>query len=152
VGRNAGYEHPQFSIHRGNLQMALLDAYRERAGADRIHAGWRCTGFEQDANTVVAHFVDATTGAKLESQRGTILIACDGIHSTIPKQLHPNEGPPLYSGVNMWRGVTPWPSFLSGGSMVRAGWLEGGKMVIYPIRDNIDAQGHQLVNWVAEVA
>jgi 2-polyprenyl-6-methoxyphenol hydroxylase-like FAD-dependent oxidoreductase len=51
----------------------------------------------------------------------------------------------------MWRGVTPWPPFLSGASMVRAGWLANGKMVIYPIRDNIDAAGRQLVNWVAEI-
>jgi 2-polyprenyl-6-methoxyphenol hydroxylase-like FAD-dependent oxidoreductase len=51
----------------------------------------------------------------------------------------------------MWRGVTPWKPFLSGASMVRAGWLTHGKMVIYPIRDNIDAAGRQLVNWVAEI-
>jgi 2-polyprenyl-6-methoxyphenol hydroxylase-like FAD-dependent oxidoreductase len=151
VGRYAGHDHPQFSVHRGDLQMALLDAYRERVGADRVHAGWRCTGFDQDSSGVTAHFCDSVSGEKLEPQRGTLLVGCDGIHSTIRKQLHPGEGPPLYSGVNMWRGVTPWPAFLTGASMVRAGWLEGGKMVIYPIRDNIDAEGRQLVNWVAEV-
>ena len=35
LGRAAGYEHPQFSIHRGDLQMVLLDAFRARAGSDR---------------------------------------------------------------------------------------------------------------------
>jgi 2-polyprenyl-6-methoxyphenol hydroxylase-like FAD-dependent oxidoreductase len=35
--------------------------------------------------------------------------------------------------------------------MVRAGWLACGKMVIYPIREQIDAGGRQLVNWVAEI-
>jgi 2-polyprenyl-6-methoxyphenol hydroxylase-like FAD-dependent oxidoreductase len=35
--------------------------------------------------------------------------------------------------------------------MVRAGWLAVGKMVIYPIRNDIDAEGNQLVNWVAEI-
>jgi 2-polyprenyl-6-methoxyphenol hydroxylase-like FAD-dependent oxidoreductase len=35
--------------------------------------------------------------------------------------------------------------------MVRAGWLTVGKMVIYPIRNAIDGQGRQLVNWVAEL-
>jgi 2-polyprenyl-6-methoxyphenol hydroxylase-like FAD-dependent oxidoreductase len=39
---------------------------------------------------------------------------------------------------------------LSGASMVRAGWLSHGKMVIYPIR-GVDADGLQLVNWVAEI-
>jgi 2-polyprenyl-6-methoxyphenol hydroxylase-like FAD-dependent oxidoreductase len=81
-----------------------------------------------------------------------VLVACDGIHSVVRKQLHPAEGEPLYSGVNMWRGVTRWPRFLTGASMVRAGWFTPGKMVIYPIRDGVDAEGRQLVNWVAEIA
>ena len=80
-----------------------------------------------------------------------MVVGCDGLHSVIRKQLHPHEGEPRYSGVNMWRGVTPWEPFLSGASMVRAGWLAHGKMVIYPIRNNIDTAGRQLVNWVAEI-
>ena len=80
-----------------------------------------------------------------------MVVGCDGLHSVIRKQLHPHEGEPRYSGVNMWRGVTPWEPFLSGASMVRAGWLTHGKMVIYPIRNNIDTAGRQLVNWVAEI-
>jgi 2-polyprenyl-6-methoxyphenol hydroxylase-like FAD-dependent oxidoreductase len=35
--------------------------------------------------------------------------------------------------------------------MVRAGWLSHGKMVIYPIRNDIDDAGNQLMNWVAEI-
>jgi 2-polyprenyl-6-methoxyphenol hydroxylase-like FAD-dependent oxidoreductase len=35
--------------------------------------------------------------------------------------------------------------------MTRAGWHAHGKMVIYPIRNDVDADGHQLINWVAEV-
>src|ERR1043166_6110184 len=35
LGRAAGYEHPQFSIHRGDLQMILFDAFVARAGADK---------------------------------------------------------------------------------------------------------------------
>jgi 5-methylphenazine-1-carboxylate 1-monooxygenase len=80
-----------------------------------------------------------------------VVIGCDGINSALRKQLYPAEGAPLYSGVNMWRGVTVWPSILTGASMIRAGWLATGKMVIYPIRDRVDGQGHQLVNWVAEL-
>jgi len=30
LGRAAGYEHPQFSIHRGDLQMVLLEVFRAR--------------------------------------------------------------------------------------------------------------------------
>src|SRR6202790_4845956 len=34
LGRAAGYEHPQFSIHRGDLQLVLLEAFRARAGSN----------------------------------------------------------------------------------------------------------------------
>ena len=44
LGRAAGYEHPQFSIHRGDLQMILFDAFVSRAGADRIVTGRHCAG------------------------------------------------------------------------------------------------------------
>jgi 2-polyprenyl-6-methoxyphenol hydroxylase-like FAD-dependent oxidoreductase len=82
--------------------------------------------------------------------RGRAAIACDGINSAIRKQFFPDEGEPRYSGVNMWRGVTRWKPMLSGASMVRAGWLSHGKMVIYPIRA-AGNDGLQLINWVAEI-
>jgi 2-polyprenyl-6-methoxyphenol hydroxylase-like FAD-dependent oxidoreductase len=151
LGRAAGYDWPQFSIHRGDLQQVLADAFVARAGADRLLTGWRCIGFDQDEDGVSVRFEDPESGASLPAQRGDVAIACDGIHSVIRKELYPDEGAPLYSGCNMWRGVTRWPRFLSGACMVRAGWLAGGKMVIYPIRNDIDAEGHQLVNWVAEI-
>ena len=78
-------------------------------------------------------------------------IGCDGIHSVIRKQLYPDEGEPHYTGVNMWRGVTRWKPILSGATMVRAGWLATGKLVHYPIRNNVDAEGRQLVNWLWEI-
>ena len=151
AGRDAGYEWPQFSIHRGDLQMTLLHAAIARLGAERIVTGWQCTGVTQNDSAATAHFTDTRSGAALPAQTGRAVIACDGIHSAIRKQLYPQEGAPRYSGVNMWRGVTRWPAFLSGGSMVRAGWLATGKMVIYPIRNAIDDEGRQLVNWVAEI-
>jgi 2-polyprenyl-6-methoxyphenol hydroxylase-like FAD-dependent oxidoreductase len=151
LGRSAGYDWPQFSIHHGDLQQVLLNAVRERLGAERILLGWTCASCEQDQAGVTAHFRATASGEALPSQRGRVLVACDGLHSVIRKQLHPGEGEPLYSGVNMWRGVTRWPPILSGASMIRAGWLAGGKMVIYPIRDRIDDEGRQLVNWVAEI-
>jgi 2-polyprenyl-6-methoxyphenol hydroxylase-like FAD-dependent oxidoreductase len=50
----------------------------------------------------------------------------------------------------MWRGATWWTPFLTGASFVRAGWLESGKMIIYPIRNRRDARGRQLMSWVGE--
>jgi 5-methylphenazine-1-carboxylate 1-monooxygenase len=151
LGRAAGYEHPQFSIHRGDLQLVLLDAFRARAGADRLRANHHCVGVEQDESGVRVHFSDGPGGANRSTVRGRAAIACDGINSAVRKQLFPDEGEPRYSGVNMWRGVTRWKPILSGASMVRAGWLSHGKMVIYPIRHATEADGLQLINWVAEI-
>ena len=151
LGRAAGYEHPQFSIHRGDLQMVLLDAFRARAGADRLTTNHHCIGVEQDAAGVNVSFSDGPGGGNRSTVRGRAAIACDGINSAIRKQFFPDEGEPRYSGVNMWRGVTRWRPILSGASMVRAGWLSHGKMVIYPIRHASGADGLQLINWVAEI-
>src|SRR5579862_8362895 len=144
LGRAAGYENPQFSIHRGDLQMVLLDAFKSRVGADRILTDHHCTGVEQDDAGVTQHF------SNRQRVRGHAAIACDGINSVIRKQFFPNEAEPRYSGVDMWRGVTRWKPILSGASLTRAGWLSHGKMVIYPIRE-AGPDGLQLVNWVAEI-
>jgi len=151
LGRAAGYDHPQFSVHRGDLQMVLLDAFRTRAGSDRLLTNHHCTGVDQHESGVSVHFSDGAGGAHRSTIRGRTAIACDGINSAIRKQFFPGEGEPRYSGVNMWRGVTRWKPILSGASMVRAGWLSHGKMVIYPIRPASDADGLQLINWVAEI-
>jgi len=149
LGRAAGYQHPQFSIHRGDLQKVLLDAFCARAGADRIVTGRHCVAVAQDGDGVTATFT-GPGGTDRFIARGRVAIACDGINSAVRKQFFPDEGEPRYSGVNMWRGVTRWRPMLSGASMVRAGWLSHGKMVIYPIRPAA-ADGLQLVNWVAEI-
>ncbi len=151
LGRAAGYDWPQISIHRGDLQAVLVDAFIRRAGADRLMLGWQCTGVEEEGGAAIAHFRHMATQAALPPQRGAAIIACDGIHSTIRKQLYPGEGEPIYSGVNMWRGVTRWQPILSGAAMIRAGWFTHAKIVIYPIRNNVDDEGRQLVNWVVEI-
>jgi 2-polyprenyl-6-methoxyphenol hydroxylase-like FAD-dependent oxidoreductase len=151
AGRWAGHATPQLSIHRGDLQAVLLAAVRERIGAERVIAGHACIGIDAlGDDRVRARFRDPA-GAALGDAVGALAVGCDGIHSTVRRQLHPDEGPPRWSGVNMWRGVVAHAPFLSGATMVRAGWLSIGKMVIYPIRDAIDDAGRQLVNWVAEL-
>ncbi|MEP7031454.1 MAG: flavin-dependent oxidoreductase [Pseudolabrys sp.] len=150
AGRFAGYDVPQFSIHRGDLQTVLLDAFVARAGGDKVILGSRCTRVDPDGAEAVAYFEDAN-GKPLPLQRGAAVIGAEGIHSTLRKQLFPDEGPPKYSGINMWRGVTRWQPMLTGASMVRVGWHHPAKLLIYPIRNNIDAQGRQLVNWVCDI-
>ena len=145
LGRRAGYEWPQFSIHRGDLQAALIDECEKRLGKDRLHLGRHCIGFAEHADGIVLKFEDG------DEAQGEVAIGCDGIHSVIRRQLYPAEGEPLYSGVNMWRGTTRWKPTLTGASMIRAGWLATGKLVFYPIRDNVDHEGRQLVNWSWEI-
>jgi len=151
AGRWAGHETPQLSIHRGDLQALLLAALRARIGAERVIAGHACVGIDELGDERVRVRFNDPAGAALDDAVGALAVGCDGIHSAVRRQLYPDEGPPRWSGVNMWRGVVPHAPFLSGATMVRAGWLSVGKMVIYPIRDAIDPEGRQLVNWVAEL-
>jgi 2-polyprenyl-6-methoxyphenol hydroxylase-like FAD-dependent oxidoreductase len=144
TGRTAGYPWPQFSIHRGDLHEILVRAVRDRLGPDRVVTGHRCLSVAQDATGATAVF-------EQETVRASVVVGCDGVNSVVRKQLHPEQSGPVYSGYNMWRGVAAWPAIQGGASMIRAGWLATGKLVVYPIRDRVDADGRQLVNWVAEL-
>jgi 2-polyprenyl-6-methoxyphenol hydroxylase-like FAD-dependent oxidoreductase len=149
-GRFAGYDWPQFSIHRGDLHQVLLDAVRERLGDGAVVLNRHCCKVEQDDSGVTAYFVKSDTGEQPSIVRGTAAIGCDGIHSVIRRRMFPKEGPPSWHGINMWRGVTTWTPFLSRATMVQAGWLDVGKMVIYPI-SGVHDDGRQTINWVAEI-
>ena len=144
-GRFAGYDWPQFSIHRADLHAVLLDAVRERMGEGTVSLGKKVRRFEDSGGKVRAWFEDETAA------EGDALIGCDGIHSRVRGILFPQGAALSYQGINMWRGVTRWKPFLGGASMIIGGWLEVGKLVVYPIRPELDAEGRQLVNWVAEI-
>lgn len=150
AGRFAGARWPQFSLHRGDLQSALADAVLDRLGEDAIVLGHRCVGVDPSDDAVHLRFTDEH-GAERPPVTAAIAVGCDGVHSEVRRQLFPDATEQRYTGVHMWRGVTRWKPFLTGATMVRAGWLSTGKMVIYPIRDDIDDEGRQLVNWVAEL-
>ncbi|TLD37202.1 FAD/NAD(P)-binding domain-containing protein [Venturia nashicola] len=154
-GLEAGYKVPQFSIHRGEFQMMLLDAVKERLGPDRIHLGHRFTSFSQDetAGTITATFKrssDATKEAEFPSKTGDMLIAADGINSTVRRILYPNEGPPRFSGRILWRGCVERDAYLTGASMVWAGHANQ-KFVAYPISNRVAMKGKSLVNWICEL-
>ena len=149
VGTFAGYEWPQIQIHRGDLQQILYRAVIERAGAESVVTGQRCVRVEDGPDHATAHFEGTTARGALPPVRSRSIVAADGIHSVVRRQFYPDQGPPIYSGVNMWRGVTAAKPYLSGQSYMRGGWLTHGKMVIYPIRNHAD--GTQLINWVAEI-
>ncbi|MFI0372772.1 flavin-dependent oxidoreductase [Actinomadura sp. 1N219] len=143
-GRYAGFDYPQLSVHRGRLQGVLLRAVRERLGPGAVRTGHRLTAFEQDAEGVRAHFTDRA-GDPRASADGDVLVAADGIHSTVRSILFPDEGPPRWNGVMMWRGATDWPEFGTGGSVVIAGGTDA-KLVVYPIAPG-ERPGTRLTNW-----
>ncbi|MEU3270885.1 flavin-dependent oxidoreductase [Saccharomonospora sp. NPDC006951] len=130
-GIDAGFTLPQISLHRGRLQGVLLRAVRERLGAGAVRTGQRLTGFDQDSGGVTVSFTDSA-GHPLPPARGDVLVAADGIHSTVRSILFPGEGQPRWNGVTMWRGATEWPAFGTGGSMLIAGGTSA-KLVVYPI-------------------
>ncbi|MFC3068887.1 flavin-dependent oxidoreductase [Phenylobacterium soli] len=147
-GRFAGYPWPQISLHRGALQMTLLEAARERLGADIVRLDRRLTGFRQEGDEVEAAFTDAAGGET--RVRGDMLLACDGIHSAARRILNPAEGPPVYGGRILWRGVTRARPFLTGATMIMAGH-QNQKFVCYPL-EAPGADGLQPINWIAELA
>ena len=148
-GRHAGYTLPEIGIHRGKLHRILFDAAVSRLGADKVHTGMRCSAFSQNDNGVEIEFSNAHTQTSLKVQ-AQIAVACDGVNSVIRSQMHPQDAL-CFAGINTWRGVTVHPPILTGKSYLRIGTVEVGKMVIYPIIDNVDGKGNQLINWVAEL-
>ena len=96
-GLAAGYKWPQYSIHRGQLQMLLWQAVRERIGDENLRSGQRIVSFDQDARRVTATFRDVASGTDVVDD-ADILIGADGIHSTVRRALYPNEGEPRLPG------------------------------------------------------
>jgi 2-polyprenyl-6-methoxyphenol hydroxylase-like FAD-dependent oxidoreductase len=148
-GKAAGHQWPHISILRSELHRILLEAVHERIGPENFITGHRCTGVQQDERSVKAGFAGPDDAA-LAPHSGDVLVACDGIHSVVRAQFYPDEGPFVYRGTNLWRGVTRRQPFLTGRSIARIG-ARHSTMIVYPIRNEIDAAGNQLVNWVAEI-
>jgi 2-polyprenyl-6-methoxyphenol hydroxylase-like FAD-dependent oxidoreductase len=151
-GLKAGYAVPQFSIHRGEFQMLLLGAVKERLGEDCIRLGHALSNFSQNEKSVTASFVNRYEGSSAVAREvtGDVLIAADGINSTARKVLYPNEGPPRFSGRMLWRGCLEREPYLTGASMVWAGHADQ-KFIAYPISQRSVDKGLSLVNWIAEL-
>jgi 2-polyprenyl-6-methoxyphenol hydroxylase-like FAD-dependent oxidoreductase len=148
-GLEAGYKWPQFSIHRGVLQQILLDAVIERLGADNLLNSHHLASFTDTPEGVSASFIDKATGKDAGTYDGSLLIAADGIHSAVRGKLYPDEGPPIWNGRILWRGITESDAFLSGRTMIMAGH-EILKFVCYPISNTPTRDGKFRVNWIAE--
>jgi 2-polyprenyl-6-methoxyphenol hydroxylase-like FAD-dependent oxidoreductase len=149
-GRHAGYKWPQFSIHRGTLQLILWDTVRERVGEQALKLNHHLLNFEQDDRGVRASFVEKETGKPVHVAHGDILIAAEGINSAAREQFYPDEGPPVYSENVLYRGTTTMKPFANGRTMAMIGSMKQ-KMVVYPISEEANEKGEILVNWVANL-
>lgn len=141
-GLEGGYSHPQFSIHRGELQMML---WREAAARLTVLGGQRVVGVRDEGGQAVALIETADGPRELAAD---LVVGADGIHSALRRRLAPDEGAPCWRGVMMWRGTSWAPPFLDGRTMVQAGHSQA-KFVVYPISAP-RADGLQLINWIAD--
>ena len=148
-GRAAGYNWPQYSIHRGQLQVMLLHAARERIGQANIRTGLRLAGFEQGGQRVRASFSDASSGAVL-SDEADLLVGADGIHSTVRQRFYPAEGQPRFAHQLLWRAAIDTEPFLGGHTMIIAGHFRQ-RIIVYPIGPG-SQPGRLLTNWICQMA
>jgi len=129
-GLLAGYGWPQYSIHRGKLQMLLLQALRERIGPENFRSGFRFTTFEQRGDRVCARFRDSDDVELLDD--ADVLVGADGIHSAVRRQLYPTEGEPRFAQQMLWRTAVDAEPFLGGRTMILAGHFHQ-RIVAYPV-------------------
>lgn len=143
-GLAAGYRWPQLSVHRGRLQLTLLEAVEERLG-DIVHLGHRLVGIADGDETATATFRSDHGTVDVEAD---VVIGADGIHSALRALRYPDDGEPVWSGLTLWRGTATIAPFLDGRTMVMAGDGEQ-KFVAYPLEEP-GPDGRQRINFIAE--
>ena len=147
-GLDAGYLWPQFSVHRGRLQILLYEEVLSRLGAGAVITGSRLMSYESQDDKVQASFRSAS--GQVTTIEGSVLIGADGLHSAARRQMCPTEGPPVWGGPVMWRGTSEAVPIRTGGSFVLVGKLDQ-RFVCYPISRPDPATGLATINWIAEL-
>ncbi len=148
-GLLAGYNWPQYSVHRGQLHMLLHRKVAERIGPNAVRLGSRVTGYRKHAEGGVSALIEHADGSTFEA-KGSLLIGADGIHSAIRAQMHPSQPPIHWGGAIMWRGTTWAKPIRTGASFVGLG-THRQRMVFYPISHPDPQTGLAMINWIAEV-
>lgn len=148
-GLLAGYNWPQYSVHRGQLHMLLYRKLIERAGRDCVRLGHKAVSYEIKGNGSVSVTLQTADGIKTQ-ETGSLLIAADGIHSAIRAQMHPDQPPINWGGAIMWRGTTRAKPIRTGSSFVGLG-THRHRIVFYPISPADPQTGLATINWIAEM-
>ncbi len=148
-GLLAGYNWPQYAVHRGHFHVLLHQKVLERIGPDAVRLGSRVTGYRKNSDGGVTAFVERADGSRSEVN-GALLIGADGIHSAVRAQMHPTQPPIHWGGAVMWRGTTWGKPIRTGASFVGLG-THRQRMVFYPISRPDPRTGLSVINWIAEV-
>lgn len=148
-GLLAGYNWPQYAVHRGQFHMLLHEKVVKRIGPDAIRLGSRVTGYRKNSDGSISTLIEEVDGSTSDA-RGTLLIGADGIHSAVRAQMHPTQPPIHWGGAVMWRGTTWAKPIRTGSSFVGLG-THRQRIVFYPISHPNPQTGLAMINWIAEV-
>lgn len=149
-GTFAGYRWPQYSVHRGELQMLLYREVLERLGPDSVLTGKRVVGYRNLDDGAVEATVQDRHDDTMSTMNGKVLLGADGLHSALRSQMYPDEGAPSWGGAVLWRGSTLGKPIRTGASFTAVGSLEQ-RFIHYPISAVDPDTGLQQINWVAEL-
>lgn len=124
-----------YGMHRADLVTILSDALPEGV----VRTGHRCTHFTQNEHTCRLRFEDGHEAV------ADVVIAADGIHSTLQQHVTPPSDP-VHSGSVAYRGLVPaervpdWPEGIS------QLWMgEGKHFLVYRVRRG------EIINYVGFV-
>jgi 2-polyprenyl-6-methoxyphenol hydroxylase-like FAD-dependent oxidoreductase len=94
------FSHPSGKMHTYTLHRAELhELLRSKLFPGTLHTGKAVSHFSETTAGIELHFTDNS------AWQGDLLIAADGIHSIIRRQILPNSTH-RYAGYTCWRGVT----------------------------------------------
>lgn len=145
-GFAAGYQWPQYSVHRGQLQLLLRDIVLDRLGAGAIRTGHTVRETREENGSTIMCITEPDGSARWIA--ADVVVGADGIHSALRRQQYPDEGKPIWNGLILWRGTARTTSYLDGHTMIMAG-DELQKFVAYPLTEP-DTAGLQTINFIAE--
>jgi salicylate hydroxylase len=124
-----------YGMHRADL----LNIFASVLPPSAIRAGHRCIGFDQDDRTAYVKFDNGNTA------EADLVIACDGIHSTLQKYVvEPSQ--PEYSGSRAYRGLIAASKLPDWRREAHQIWMgEGKHFMVFPVRRG------ELLNYVGFV-
>ena len=147
-GLHAGYNWPQWSLHRGDLHMMLLESFKRRAGKNKVITDSRLVDFDNRNDGVTAYFSHKKS-SKQSSMECDVLVGADGLHSATRRKLFPDEGKPIYCGMVLYRAAVKAKQYLDGKTMIIVG-DKRLRLVAYPISSESlrKGDGSSLINWI----